>query len=307
MRSVTVLLPALNEADNLVEVIPEIAGVLQDAGYTFDVLVVDDGSTDNTQEVVAKLAAADRRVRYLKLRRNFGKSAALQAGFGAVTGEVVVLMDADGQDDPHAVPVMIEKLDEGYGLVTGSRVGVRRDRFIKRNTSKIFNKVTTSVTGVAGTDFNSGLKAMRRAVADHLYLYGEMHRYIPVLAHWAGYPVTEVSTNHRARRYGTTKFGSARFWRGFLDLFTVQFITRFTARPLHLFGGVGILSGLAGAGLLAWMLVDRVLGQTVGNRPALLAGVMLVVLGVQFISIGLIGELIVHSRGRSDVDWMIDS
>jgi glycosyltransferase involved in cell wall biosynthesis len=303
-RSVSVLMPALNEAENLAEIIPELCSVLEGAGIAFDVLVVDDGSTDATAHVLSDLSQ-DPRVRSIRLRRNFGKSAALQAGFAHTSGNYVLLMDADGQDDPNEIATLVATLDEGFDLVTGSRRSGRRDRFIKRTTSRLFNSVTKMFTGVPGTDFNSGLKAMRRAVVDQLHLYGELHRYIPVLAHWAGFRVTEVPVNHRERRHGVTKFGSARFWRGFLDLLTVQFITRFTARPLHLFGGVGILFGLVGAGLLSWMLVLRLTGQAVGNRPALITGVLLAVLAVQFVSIGLIGELIVHSSGRSESDRLV--
>lgn len=303
-RSLTVVMPALNEAQNLAEIIPELCAALEQIGISFDVLVVDDGSTDATRQILAELGK-DPRIRGIHLRRNFGKSAALQAGFAHTDGRYVLLMDADGQDDPNEVGSLVAKLDEGFDLVTGSRRSGRRDRFIKRTTSRLFNRATKLFTGVPGTDFNSGLKAMRREVVDQLNLYGELHRYIPVLAHWSGFRVTEVPVNHRERRHGVTKFGSARFWRGFLDLITVQFLTRFTARPLHLFGGLGILFGLAGSGLLGWMLVLRLTGEPVGNRPALLTGVLLAVLAVQFVSIGLIGELIVHASGRSETDRLI--
>jgi dolichol-phosphate mannosyltransferase len=296
-------MPALNEAENLAEIVPELCSVLTSEGVSFDVLIVDDGSTDDTAAVLNQLAT-DPRIRGIRLRRNFGKSAALQAGFAQTVGSHVLLMDADGQDDPTEVTRLLSKLEEGFDLVTGSR-RTRRDRFVKRITSRLFNTVTKVFTGVPGTDFNSGLKAMRKEVADQLNLYGELHRYIPVLAHWSGFRVTELPVNHRLRRHGTTKFGSARFWRGFLDLLTVQFLTRFTARPLHLFGGLGIFFGLAGAALLGWMLVLWVTGQPVGNRPALLTGVLLSVLAVQFVSIGLIGELIVHASGRADADRLI--
>jgi hypothetical protein len=170
----------------------------------------------------------------------------------------------------------------------------------------LFNSVTSRVTGVPGKDFNSGLKAMRREVVEQLNMYGEMHRYIPVLAHWAGFRVGEVPVNHRPRAHGTTKFGGARFLRGFLDLLTVQFLTRFTARPLHLFGSIGIALGTAGGALLAWMAVDKIMGHAVGSRPALLAGVLLVVVAVQIFSVGLLAEFLAHSRGRADITAMID-
>ena len=301
--SVTIVMPALNEAENLADFVPEVCTTLTAAGQPFDLLIVDDGSNDSTPQVAARLAA-DPRVRCIQLRRNFGKSAALQAGFASATGAYVVLMDADGQDDPNEVPRLVAKLREGFDLVTGSRTS-RRDRFVKRVTSRLFNRVTAAFTGVPGTDFNSGLKGMRKEVADQLDLYGELHRYIPVLAHWSGFRVTEVPVNHRPRLHGRSKFGSARFWRGFLDLLTVQFLTRFTARPLHLFGGIGLLFLIGGSGLLAWMLALRIIGEPIGNRPALLAGILLSVLAVQFISIGLIGELIVHSMQRRKTDSLL--
>lgn len=305
MRSVSVLLPSYNEGDNLAEVIDEIRSVLESEQIDFEVVVVDDGSTDDTTKVLASIAGVDPRVRSVRLRRNFGKSIALAAGFREAKGKTVVLMDADGQDDPHEIPKLLAALDAGLHLVTGQRA-TRRDRFVKRNTSILFNSVTSRVTGVPGRDFNSGLKAMRREVAEQLNMYGEMHRYIPVLAFWTGFRVGEVPVNHRTRLHGVTKFGGARFLRGFLDLLTVQFLTRFTARPLHLFGPIGIVLGAAGSGLLAWMAVDKILGHGVGQRPALLAGIFLVVVAVQIFSIGLLAEFLAHVKGRVDVTGMIE-
>jgi len=220
----------------------------------------------------------------------------------------VVLMDADGQDDPREIPRLVATLDgdDDIDLVTGRRA-VRHDRFIKRNTSRLYNKVTSLVTGVSGKDFNSGLKAMRNELATGLELYGELHRYIPVLAEWRGFQVTEVDVDHHERRHGESKFGKSRFWRGFLDLITVKFLTTYTGRPFHLFGGMGIGMGLAGAALLGWMLVERILGHAIGNRPALLAGVLLVVVAVQMVSLGLLAELSVHLRRRTNLDAVVEA
>jgi glycosyltransferase involved in cell wall biosynthesis len=291
---VSVVLPAYNEADNLVELIPEIAGALRDAGTTYEVIVVDDGSTDRTREVMRKLRSAE--VISLRLRRNAGKSAALDAGLARARGEYIVLMDADGQDDPRQIPRLLAPLEcEDVDLVTGRRA-VRQDRFVKRITSRVYNRVTTLVTGVPGRDFNSGFKAMRRELAASLDLYGELHRYIPVLARWRGFAVAEVDVEHQERRHGKSKFGRARFWRGFLDLITVKFLTTYTGRPFHLFGGVGLVMGAAGGALLSWMLVERVMGNRVGTRPALIAGVLLVVVAMQMVLLGLLAELSVHLR-----------
>lgn len=292
----TVLLPAYDEAENLAELVPEITGVLEAAGVDHEVVVVDDGSTDGTRGVMAGLRGPT--VRSIRLRRNSGKSAALAIGIEQARGEVIVLMDADGQDDPAEIPRLVAHLDtEGLDLVTGRR-SVRNDRFVKRTTSRLYNGATARVTGVPGRDFNSGLKALRREVAESVELYGELHRYIPVLAVWNGFRVAEVDVAHHERRHGSSKFGRARFWRGFLDLVTVKFLTTYTARPFHLFGGVGVLMGLAGAALLAWMGVERLAGRTIGTRPALLAGVLLVVVAVQMVSLGLLGELMVNLRRR---------
>ena len=196
-------------------------------------------------------------------------------------------------------------LDDGYDLVTGRRA-VRNDRFVKRNTSKIYNGVTAKVTGVPGKDFNSGFKVMTRELADSLEMYGELHRYIPVLAVWNGFKVTEVTVEHHERLHGTSKFGPARFWRGFLDLVTVKFLTTYTARPFHLFGGLGFVIGAVGSALLAWMLASKVTGNAIGTRPALQLGVLLVVVAVQMVSLGLLAELVVNLRRRRRLEASAD-
>jgi glycosyltransferase involved in cell wall biosynthesis len=291
---VSVVLPAYNEADNLVELIPETTRALRATGTTFEIIVVDDGSTDRTREVMRELRSAE--VVSLRLRRNAGKSAALDAGLSRARGAYVVLMDADGQDDPRQIPRLLAALEsDDVDLVTGRRA-VRQDRFVKRTTSRLYNRVTTLVTGVQGRDFNSGFKAMRRELAASLDLYGELHRYIPVLARWRGFAVAEIDVDHHERRHGESKFGRARFWRGFLDLITVKFLTTYTGRPFHLFGGVGLVMGAAGGALLAWMLVERLMGNRVGTRPALIAGVLLVVVAMQMVLLGLLAELSVHLR-----------
>jgi glycosyltransferase involved in cell wall biosynthesis len=295
---VSVVLPAYNERDNLAELVPEATAALRGAGVTFEVVVVDDGSTDGTAQLMRELESPE--VVSVRLRRNAGKSAALSAGLARVRGEYVVLMDADGQDDPGQIPRLLEVLDDddAVDLVTGRRA-VRQDRFVKRTTSRLYNRATALVTGVDGRDFNSGFKAMRRELATGLELYGELHRYIPVLAHWRGFRVAEVDVDHHERRHGASKFGRARFWRGFLDLITVKFLTTYTGRPFHLFGGLGVLMGVAGCGLLGWMLVEKLMGNAIGTRPALLAGVLLVVVAVQMVLLGLLAELSVHLRRRT--------
>ncbi len=299
----SVLLPAYNEADNLPEVIPSIAAALDGTGRTWEIVVVDDGSTDGTRSVMSGLRSPQ--VRYIRLRRNSGKSAALSMGLDHVRGDLVVLMDADGQDDPTELPKLLAELDSGVDLVTGRRA-VRHDRFVKRTTSRLYNGATAKVTGVPGKDFNSGFKVMRRDLADTLEMYGELHRYIPVLAVWNGFRVSEVDVAHHERLHGSSKFGRARFWRGFLDLVTVKFLTTYTARPFHLFGGLGFVIGAIGTAFLAWMLASKVAGNAIGNRPALQLGVLLVVVGVQMVSLGLLAELVVNLRRRRRLDATAD-
>ena len=296
---VSVLMPAYNEAENLAELIPQLGGVLDRAGESYEIVVVDDGSTDGTRSVMNRLRSSS--VRYIRLRRNAGKSAALSVGLDHVHGERVVLMDADGQDDPNELGKLLAALDDGVDLATGRRA-VRHDRFIKRNTSKIYNGVTAKVTGVPGKDFNSGYKAMSRELADSLEMYGELHRYIPVLAVWNGFKTVEVDVQHHERLHGRSKFGRARFWRGFLDLVTVKFLTTYTARPFHLFGGIGFGIGFVGSAILTWMLASKLLGHDIGTRPVLQLGVLLVVVAVQMVSLGLLGELMVNLRRRRELD-----
>lgn len=300
-QDITVLLPAYNEAENLPHVVKEIGAVLSELSERWSILVIDDGSTDGTRGVLDDMVAAMPELRYLRLRRNFGKSEALRVGFNEVDAGIVVLMDADGQDDPNELPKMLEQLDNGFDLITGRR-SIRNDRFIKRNTSKIYNAATAKVSGVDGKDFNSGFKVMRGEVANSVEMYGELHRYIPVLAAWSGYRVTEVDVEHRSRIGGTSKFGRSRFWRGFLDLVTVKFLTTYDARPFHLIGGVGIVLGFIGSVLLAWMGVVKLSGGGIGTRPALIIGVLFVVVAVQLVTVGLLAELIVHLQRRRRPD-----
>jgi glycosyltransferase involved in cell wall biosynthesis len=301
----SVIMPAFNEAPNLAEVVPRTAAVLAEIPDGFEILVVDDGSTDGTADVMTELGKHHPELRLLRLRRNYGKSTALQAGFDRARGEIVVLMDADGQDRPEEILKLLKGLEDGLELATGRRVR-RNDRVIKRHTSRVYNRVTAAVTGIEGEDFNSGLKAMKREVMNPLVLYGELHRYIPVLAQWNGFKVGEIDVDHAPRLHGSSKFGRARFWRGFLDLLTVKFITTYTGRPFHLFGGLGMAFGFAGGCLLAWMFVLKLMGRGIGDRPALIIGVFLAVVGVQLITLGLLAELIVHFRRDREPDLFVD-
>lgn len=302
MAGVWIVIPALDEAENLRELIPRIYAqeVVQESGG--GVLVVDDGSRDGTSEVVEELAATHPGLHVRRFARNRGKAAALQTGFRDVVdrgAEIVVMMDADGQDDPTELRRLIAELENGADLVTGARV-VRRDRFIKRHTSRLYNRATSALSGVPGRDFNSGYKVMRAAVARDVatMMYGEMHRYLTVIASWSGYRVTEIPVEHHERMHGKSKYGIARFWRGFVDLLTVRFLMSYENRPSHLFGGMGVgMIGLGGLMLLV-LLVQWFSGESVGDRPMLIAAVMLVVVGVQLLLFGLHAELTVYTRHR---------
>jgi glycosyltransferase involved in cell wall biosynthesis len=298
--TISMIVPALNEAENLVETIPQAIAVLEGMHIAYEVLVVDDGSRDATPQVMRQLCAEYPHLRSVRLRRNAGKAAALSIGFDLAKNDIFVMMDADGQDEPSEIPALVAKLDDGFDLVTGRRE-TRHDRFLKRHTSQLYNATTSWVSGVPGRDFNSGLKVLRRDVAESVDLYGELHRYLPVLADWAGFSVTEVEVEHHERLHGKTKYGVARFWRGLFDLGTVKFITSYNRRPFHLFGGVGLVSAVIGTALLIWMFIRHVMGLPVGNHPALITGVLFEVVAVQLLSFGLLGELLVYlitTRGR---------
>lgn len=297
-----VVVPALNEAENLAVVVPRILDALELVDMNGHVVVVDDGSTDKTRAVVDDLADRHPAVHLLSLGRNMGKATALRRGFDEALregAEVVVMMDADGQDDPAELPLLLDRLADGADLVTGART-VRNDRFVKRNTSKLYNAATARLSGAPGKDFNSGFKVMRAEVARDAspMLYGELHRYLTVVAHWLGYRVAEVSVQHHERLHGKTKYGLARFWRGFVDLLTVRFLMTYESRPSHLFSGLGLASVAAGGLALAYLFAEKVAGAAIGGRPLLIAAVVLVLGGLQLVLFGLLAELQVYSRQR---------
>lgn len=303
-RNCVIVIPAYNEAENLGQVIPEIIKYISKIDSKFRIIIIDDGSTDDTANTITALAKKHPQIVGESMPRNLGKAAALKRGFALAEdlgGQIVIMMDADGQDDPAELETLISRLDEGFDLVTGARY-TRNDRFIKRTTSRLYNRTTSMISGVKGKDFNSGFKVMRLTVAQAVgsMMYGEMHRYLTVIASWFGYRITEVHVTHRKRLLGKSKYGIARFWRGFIDLVTIRFLLAYESRPSHLIGAFGVLSLLGGIGILGYVSVLRVFfDETIGNRPILTIGVLLSVVGIQLLVFGLLAELQVFMRHRS--------
>jgi glycosyltransferase involved in cell wall biosynthesis len=296
---ISVVVPVHNEERSVGLLYEELQASLDPLDEPWEAVFVDDGSTDGSFGALTRLHAAAPNVRVVRLRRNFGKSAALAAGFAVAEGDTVVTIDGDLQDDPAEIPRLLAKLDEGFDLVSGWKTK-RRDPWRRRLLSRIFNAVTSRVSGLRLHDMNCGLKAYRAEVLRGLRIYGELHRFLPVLAHYRGYRVAELPVNHRPRTHGRSRYGVERYVRGFLDLLTVSFMGRYRHRPLHLFGGLGLLLGAIGTAILVYLTVLKATGEAIGHRPLLTLGVLLVVVGLQFFSLGLISELITsHHEERA--------
>jgi glycosyltransferase involved in cell wall biosynthesis len=289
--TISVVAPAFDEERSVALLFEELQAALDPLGQPWELVFVDDGSTDGTFGALTRLHDAHENVRVVRLRRNFGKSAALAAGFEQARGEIIVTIDADMQDDPAEIPRLLAKLDEGFDLVSGWK-SRRRDPWTRRLLSRVFNRLASAVSGLSLHDVNCGLKAYRAEVVHDLRIYGELHRFLPVLAHERGYRVAELPVNHRPRNHGRSRYGFERYLRGFLDLLTVSLVGRYRHRPLHLFGGLGLLLGFAGTAVLAYLTVLKASGEAIGHRPLLILGVLLVVVGIQLFSLGLLGEMI---------------
>jgi dolichol-phosphate mannosyltransferase len=296
---ISVVVPVHDEERSVALLYDELRSALEPLEEPWEAIFVDDGSTDGTFAALTRLHAGAENVRVVRLRRNFGKAEALVAGFGQARGETIVTIDGDLQDDPAEIPRLLAKLEEGFDLVSGWKAR-RRDPLRRRVPSRIFNAVTGRITGVRLHDLNCGLKAYRAEVVRGLRIYGELHRFIPVLAHHRGYRIAELPVNHRPRGHGRSRYGIERYLRGFLDLLTVSFMGRYRHRPLHLFGGLGLTLGLLGFGILVYLTVVKLAGHAIGQRPLLTLGVLLVVVGLQLFSLGLLGEMITsHHEERA--------
>lgn len=290
----TVLVPVLDEAPTVHELVERVTKVLDGERRTFEIVFVDDGSQDGTAERIKEAHGRDPRVRLVRLRRNFGKAAAISAGVDVARGALVLTLDGDLQDVPEEIPRFLHKLeDEGLDLVSGWK-RQRRDPISKRWPSRLFNWVTRTLARVELHDFNCGFKLYRREVLDEIAVYGELHRYIPVLAGRRGFKIGELEVSHDRRRFGKSKYGWDRLYKGLLDLITVLFITRYTRRPLHLFGLIGLVFIVLGFGINAYLAVLWFFDNPLSNRPLLLLGILLTLLGFQILTTGLLGEMMTH-------------
>lgn len=305
-QSISIVIPLLNEEGSLEELSKKLRDELDNLRCNYEVLFIDDGSTDKSYEIIKSINSRNNRFKCIKFRKNYGKSAALAAGFKAAKGDLVITMDADLQDDPEEIRGLVEVLNSGYDLVSGWKK-IRYDPFIKRHTSKLFNYVTSKISGVRLHDFNCGIKGYKKDVIKSVRIYGEMHRYIPAMAHLSGFRVTEKVVKHHPRKFGVTKFGASRFLNGFLDLLTVVFTTKYIKKPLHLFGFLGILSFLAGFIITTYLTYLKFFeNESVSNRPLFLVGILFLIIGVQFFSLGLIAEMITKSSSHED-EYLIEN
>ena len=312
------VIPVLNEADSMPDLYGELTDVAKEHGYELEIVFVDDGSTDGSWAEIERLAAADARVRGVRFRRNFGKAAALSAGFAAARGEVVVTLDADLQDDPREIPRFLAEIDKGLDCISGWKQ-VRHDPWHKVGPSRVFNWLVGALTGVRLHDHNCGFKCYRREIFDEVRLYGELHRFVPVLAAARGWKIGEIVVNHRPRKFGRSKYGVTRIVKGFLDLLTVYFLTGFEQRPQHLLGTLGIGAfavGLMGLTYLTitWLLANLTDWNTqfpnwqfkpLHERPAVLYSIGMLLLGAQFISMGFLAELFTAYYGRTAIPYSI--
>lgn len=300
------VIPFMNEEATLDELYRRIAEAAEPTlglGETFEVILIDDGSTDGSVAAAERLVAAHPQVSLLELQGNFGKSAALSAGFTRARGNIVFTLDADLQDDPKEIPRFLAKLEEGFDLVSGYKQK-RNDPITKVLPSRVFNWLVRTTTGVKLHDVNCGFKAYRDVVLKNVRLYGELHRFVPVLAHWKRFRIGEIPVEHHARRFGYSKFGGGRFFRGLMDLLTVVFLLRYGRRPAHFFGAVGTLTLAVGLLIFGYLCVIWFQGHSIGGRPLLILSVLLIVVGVQILATGLIAELIVH-LARTELPYVL--
>jgi glycosyltransferase involved in cell wall biosynthesis len=294
----SVIIPVYNEEQNIDPLYQKLKNILISLNQSYEIFIIDDGSTDSTFRKIMSIQQLDRSVRIIKLRKNFGKSTALNVAFHSAKGQIIITMDGDLQDDPEELPKFIAKIEEGYDLVSGWKYP-RYDPITKTIPSKFFNKLTCILTGIDLHDFNSGFKAYKKVVVKNLQLYGEMHRYIPALAAWNGFKIAEIKIKHHPRHSGKSKYGFSRLFKGLLDLITVKFITDFSSRPLHVFGLPGLFFLISGFVIGLYLVLLKYLENApLSERPLLILSVLLILTGLQFISMGLLGEMMTFREMR---------
>jgi len=302
---VSIVIPLLNEEAGLEPLYAQIVDVMSNTDLSYEVIFVDDGSTDGSFDVLQELYKKNNNITIIQFRRNFGKAAGLTAGFREAKGNVVITIDADLQDDPKEIPRFLQKLAEGYDLVSGWKKE-RHDPISKTLPSKFFNRVTSWLTKIKIHDFNCGFKAYKKEIVKEINIYGELHRYIPVLAYWRGYKVGEIVVEHHSRKFGKSKYGFSRLIKGFLDLLTVMFLGKYTRRPLHLFGVAGLFFTFVGFLINIYITYLRFRFGNIQHRmPLLLLGILLMVLGIQFVSMGLVAEMITSVHQEDSQEYSV--
>jgi glycosyltransferase involved in cell wall biosynthesis len=296
----SIVVPVYNEEENIPSLYQQLTAVLEPLGRSYEIICVDDGSADRSFELLAELAEQDPRIKVVQFRRNFGQTAGFSAGFDYAQGEVVITIDADLQNDPASIPVLLDKIEEGYDLVSGWRADRQDPFFSRRLPSMIANWLIAKTTGVDVHDRGCSLRAHRLEVVKQMHLYGELHRFLPDVASWIGVSMAEVPVGHRPRRFGKSKYGISRTFRVILDLITVRFLLSYSTRPIHIFGSLGLSSFLLGLILGVYLsLLKLFTGQQIGGRPLLMLAVLLMLVGVQMVAMGLLGELIVRTYHES--------
>jgi glycosyltransferase involved in cell wall biosynthesis len=294
----SVIIPVYNEEQTIHELYQRLNAVFKDLESKYEIIFIDDGSTDKSFKIIEELCNADGNLKVISLRVNSGKSIALSCGFEESSGSTIITLDSDLQDQPEDIPKFLSKLEEGYDLVSGWK-RKRYDPFYKVFASRIFNFFTATFTGVKIHDFNNGFKAYRKDVMNNINLYGDQFRFIPAFAKWQGFRIGEVEVNHRPRLKGKSKFGSSKMFRGFFDLMTVLFLSKFSKRPLHFFGSIGMIIFIIGLIINLYLTVIWFNGAILSNRPILLLGALMIIIGIQFIATGLLGEMISQIFNRS--------
>ena len=297
---ISVVIPFLNEEANLAELCDELGAALNETGKDYEILFIDDGSTDDGLALLEQQHERNPRIKIITFRRNFGQTAAMVAGLDYSTGRVVITMDADRQNDPANIPILLEKIDEGYDLVCGWRHD-RKDTYVSRKLpSLIANRLISRITGIQLHDYGCTLKAMRSEVAKNITLYGELHRFIPAIASWMGVRIAEVPVNHRPRTQGQSNYGLSRIFRVLLDLVTVKFLLSYSGRPIHFFGIPGLICGTIGFVTTSYLIIARLFfGMPLSDRPILLFAIAMILVGIQFIVFGLLGELQIRTYYES--------